>query len=111
MATAMEKLNRNADGVTSADLAKQVDVLRKDLGALTEIITDLGKSKGDDAVAAAKAKVDGVKEKATDTADIARLQAMELQGQANDFIKNQPATALGIAAGIGFLVGFMGSRK
>lgn len=111
MATAMEKLKSNADGVTSADLAKQVEVLRKDLGALTEIIADLGKAKGDEAVAAAKTKVDDVRERATDTADTARLQAMELQDQANDFIKNQPATALGIAAGIGFLVGFMGSRK
>ena len=111
MAAVMEKLTRNDDTVTSADLASQMDVLRKDLSALTEIIADLGKAKGDEAVAAAKSKVDAVKDKAADTADTARLQAMELQDQANTFIKNQPATALGIAAGVGFLVGFMGSRK
>ncbi len=111
MNTAVKKLTRNADSAATADLTDQIDVLRKDLSALTEIIADLGKAKGDAAIAAAKEKVDGVAESAADTAETARLHAMELQGQANDFIKNQPATALGIAAGIGFLVGFMGSRK
>ena len=38
-------------------------------------------------------------------------QAAAVQGQANDFIKNQPAAALGIAAGLGFLVGLISSRK
>jgi ElaB/YqjD/DUF883 family membrane-anchored ribosome-binding protein len=111
MATATTKINGNVDSVTSANLADQMDVLRKDLNALTDIITDLGRAKGEEAIAAAKAKVDGVREKATDTADTARLQAMELQKHADDFMRSNPATALGIAAGIGFLVGFMGSRK
>ena len=111
MASAIKKIGGTDENVASGDLAAQMEVLRNDVSALTQIITDLGKAKGADAVAAAKAKADALREKATDTADHARLQAMELQDQANDFIQKQPATALGIAAGIGFLVGFMGSRK
>lgn len=111
MATATEKLNGKGATANTADLANQIEVLRKDLGALTQTITDLGKAKGDDAVALAQSKAADIRERATDAGETARLQALELQDQANDFVKNQPATALGIAAGIGFLVGFMGTRK
>ena len=60
---------------------------------------------------AAQAKVDELRETAASHAAAASDQAAALQGQANDFVKNQPAAALGIAAGLGFLVGFMSSRK
>lgn len=111
MATAAKKLNGNSNGIAPEELSKQVEILREDLSTLTQTIADLGKAKGEEAVASAKAKADEVREKAADTAETARLQAMEIQGQANDFIKNQPATALGIVAGVGFLVGYMTARK
>lgn len=109
MATSQTKVRSN--GATPADLAEQVETLRADLSALTQTIADLGKQKGDEATSAAKAKLSDARDAAADTAETARLQALELQGQANDFITKQPATALGIAAGVGFLVGFFGSRK
>ena len=107
MATAT-KLNANRD---ASDLAEQVETLRNDLSALTQTIADLGKQKGEHTIDAAKEKAADVRDRAVDQAEAARCQAMELQGQANDFVRNQPAAALGIAAGIGFLVGFMGTRK
>lgn len=110
MATSTKSLNGNTSA-TSADLADQIETLRNDLSMLTNTIAEIGIAKGEDAVTAAKSKAADVKATAADSAETARLQAMELQGQANDFIKNQPVTALGIAAGIGFLIGFMGSRK
>lgn len=108
MTSVLKKVNATAD---SDDLAAQVETLRQDLATLTHSISDLGKAKGDAAVNAAKAKMADVRDQAADTAETARLHAMELQGQADTFIKNQPAAALGIAAGVGFLVGFLGSRK
>lgn len=111
MANTSTTLNGNKDSISSADLAKQVEILRNDLSSLTEIIGDLGKAKGDEAIAAANAKAAEVRAKLHDSAETARLQAMEMQDQANHFIKTQPATALGLAAGVGFLIGFLGSRK
>ncbi len=96
---------------SSADLSAQVETLRKDLADLTNIIADLGKAKGEDAISAAKSSANAARDKVVDHAETARLQAMELQDQANSFVKNQPAAALGIAAGIGFLIGMLGSRK
>lgn len=108
---ATKALSSKNGSATTADLSDQIEILRNDLSALTQTIADLGKAKGDEAVSAAKAKAADVRDKAADHAETARLQALELQDRTNDFIRNQPATALGVAAGLGFLVGFMSSRK
>lgn len=109
MATAAQKVNGTT--ATTADLSDQINTLKDDLGALTKIIADLGKEKGDDAVSAVKARASALKNTAEETADLARAKSADLQDQANDFVKTQPAMALGIAAGVGFLVGILGSRK
>ncbi len=109
MATkALDGSNKN---VEVGDLSEQIATLRNDLGALTQTIADLGRSKGDEAIAAAKSKAYDARDAAAEKAEAARVHALQLQEQANDFVRRQPATALGIAAGLGFLVGFMGSRK
>ncbi len=96
--------------VTPSDLTNQIDTLRGDLSTLKQIVTDLGKSKADDALSAVKAKATEAKDVVVDQTETARLHAMELQGQAGDFIKTRPATALCVAAGLGFLVGYLSQR-
>jgi ElaB/YqjD/DUF883 family membrane-anchored ribosome-binding protein len=108
MATTIKKLNKGTD---ADDLSAQVETLRDDIVDLTQMIADLGKSKGYEAASAAIAKATDAREKVSDQAEAARQQALALQGQANDFVHKQPATALGIAAGLGFLIGFLGARK
>jgi len=93
------------------DLSAQIETLRKDLGELTQTIQGMGAASVKEAASTAKEKVDGIRDTAADQAETARLHAMELQDQAGDFVRNQPATAMGIAAGLGFLVGFLSSRK
>lgn len=95
--------SKTAD-MSAEDLSDQIETLRNDLSALTQTIADIGKAKGEETVATAKAKMSEAREKASDTAEHARVRA-------EDFMQTQPATALGIAAGIGFLIGFLGSRK
>ncbi|WP_342076974.1 DUF883 domain-containing protein [Yoonia sp. SS1-5] len=111
MAASTKALNGKTANPSSEDLAKQIEILQKDLGQLTQTIAEIGKSKSDAAVSATKAKLSDARDHVADQAETAKLQAMELQGQANDFIRNQPATALGVAAGLGFLVGIMSTRK
>ncbi|WP_299728043.1 DUF883 domain-containing protein [uncultured Tateyamaria sp.] len=108
MTSSLQKLKPQPN---AADLSEQVETLRNDLATLTQTIAEMGKAKGDETVHKAKSKVSDVRDHAADVAETARLQAMELQDKADSFIKNQPATAMGIAAGVGFLVGFLGSRK
>lgn len=94
-----------------SDLTNQMEILRRDLGSLTQTMADLGRAKGEQAAAAVKSKAYDARDVASEKAELARLQAAQLHDQANDFIRSQPATALGIAAGLGFLVGYLGSRK
>ncbi len=108
---ATKAVNGRSKDVTTADLTDQIEVLREDISSLTQTIADIGKAKGAEATDAAKAKAAELRDRASATAEAARGQAAQLQGQANDFIRDQPATALGIAAGIGFLVGYMGRRN
>lgn len=102
--------NLNAD-TTTADLHDQIATLRADLGALTQIISDLAQAKGDEAASTVKDKIQGASDTVADQIETARLHAMDTQSKAEDFIRTQPATALGVAAGVGFLIGFLGSRK
>ena len=108
MSAVMNKLK--SDDVAS-DLSAQIDTLRADLSTLTSTIADLAAAKGEYAVSSAKAKVNSARDTVADQAETARLHALDLQDQANDFVHKQPGAALGIAAGMGFLVGFMSSRK
>lgn len=111
MATATKKANGRNNDASPEDIADQLAVLREDLSVLTKTIADLGQDAGDDALAALKSKAGDVRDKASQSADAARAQTAQLQAQANDFIRDQPAAALGIAAGLGFLVGLLGARR
>ena len=108
---ATKAVNGKSDTTAPADLTDQIEILRKDLSALTATIADLGKAKGDEALQAAKARASSVRDAAADQVEAAQLQAQQLRSQADQFVREQPATALGIAAGIGFLVGFFSTRK
>lgn len=99
------------DDTDTSDVGAQLEVLRDDIATLTHIIGDLAKTKGNEAVSTARAKASDLRDSAADHAETARLQALELQDRAGDFVRTQPATALAMAAGLGFLIGFFGSRK
>lgn len=109
MARALNDVSKN--DATVADLTDQIDVLRRDLSALTGTMADLGKAKGSELTSAAAQQVDAAREKGAEAVEFASQRAKVAQHQANDFIQSQPATALGIAAGVGFLVGMMSTRR
>lgn len=103
--------NKSKNETDTSDVSAQLEVLRDDVATLTQIIGELAKSKSDEALSIAKAKASDFRDSASDHAEAARRQALEVQDKATDFVRTQPATALGIAAGVGFLIGFLGSRK
>ncbi|MCX7566577.1 DUF883 domain-containing protein [Sulfitobacter sp. F26169L] len=90
--------------VTVEDLSAQMDVLKRDLSSLTQTLTEYGFAK----TAAAK---QSAKETAADLSAAGREKAALAQMQAEDFVRTQPATALGLAAGLGFLVGLITTSR
>ena len=96
---------------TVADLTAEIQTLRNDLSSLTGTIADLAKTKGNHVSQAAAEQADLAQQKAHEATEFVSARAKAAQHQAEDFVKQQPATALGIAAGIGFLVGMMSTRR
>ncbi|AXI40548.1 YqjD family protein [Sulfitobacter sp. SK011] len=96
--------SKSAHDVTVGDLSDQIAVLKNDIAALTNTLGAYGKAKSEEASRTAKETVD-------DLTTAGRVKALEAQQQAEEFIRTQPATALGIAAGIGFLVGLITARR
>ena len=90
--------------VTIDDLSNQIATLKNELASLTQTLGNYGKSKQAELTETARAT-------AHDLAETGRARAVHTQEQAEDFVRTQPATALGIAAGLGFLIGMMTARK
>lgn len=85
---------------TIDELADQISKLKSDLSELTATLSDYGSAKTDEAKRAARARAESMRDAGTD-------RFHEAQDQANHFVRTQPATAIGIAAGVGFLVGML----
>jgi len=94
----------NAKQVTVDELADQIALLKKDITSLTETLGSYGKAKSEEMRDTARTAADELSE-------AGRAKAMEAQKQAEEFLRTQPGTALGIAAGLGFLVGIITARR
>lgn len=90
--------------ITIDDLSAQIELLKSDISTLTSTLANYGKAKGTEVTEGAKACV-------RDLGDAGRERALEAQLQAEEFVRTQPGTALGIAAGIGFIVGLITARR
>ena len=101
----------NGTGPSTADLAEQVAQIKGDMGELTTLLKDLGLSKAEAAQDAIKSGVATGKQKGEDAIALAQLQAEHAGAKAQQFVHEQPTTALGIAAGVGFLVGLLATRR
>ena len=71
------------------ELSAQLDALKADMADLTQTMKNLGVAKVDDARAHAQDGVD----------------------QALDYVRDKPANALAVAAGMGFLIGLLSGRR
>ncbi|WP_102110213.1 DUF883 family protein [Oceaniglobus roseus] len=96
---------------TTEDLARQIEQLKADIGSLTKTITDLGKSSGSDFARTAREKAAAAREAGEDQVAYLQRQARDSLTEAETYVRTNPGTALGIAAGIGFLIGLLGSRR
>jgi ElaB/YqjD/DUF883 family membrane-anchored ribosome-binding protein len=94
-----------------SDVADQMAQLRADISILTSTVTEMAKVKGVEVSQATKDQLEAAKATAATHAQAAKDQAGLLQDQANDFVRTQPATAVGMAAAVGFVIGMLMSRK
>ena len=114
-----DKSNGNGTSAASAsqkaaydDLSRQIETLRSDLSRLTETIGSIGRSERDKLVASARARGEDIKAAGEARYAEARHTAEGYIREGERYVREQPGSALGIAAAIGFLVGYvMTSRR
>lgn len=93
------------------DVSKQVQILREDVAKLTETMAEYGKARGLAMKEDAVAKASNVAASGKDAAKVAQHKAQDAYAGAEDAVRHNPAAAVGIAAGIGFLVGMIATRR
>ncbi|TDL79382.1 DUF883 family protein [Palleronia sediminis] len=81
---------------STEDLSRQIDTLKKDISRLTELVGNYGKSRGERLRVDAEARAAAFKDDAQ-----GRIEDVET------YVRQNPATALGIAAAVGFVLGLM----
>lgn len=92
-------------------LSDQISTLKRDIADISQTLADLGQSSRDSAAAQAREKAAEMREKGRAQMDHAQDMAEDFGRQAGDVVRNQPMSTMGIAVGLGFLLGFMTGRK
>ncbi|SLN74237.1 hypothetical protein ROJ8625_04027 [Roseivivax jejudonensis] len=102
---------KKAAGRDTDALADQIDVLRRDLASITELLGDIGVRRKDETVAAARDRMERLRREGEARWSDAQNYAHETQDELLSAIRRQPGTAIGIAVAAGFLAGLITSRK
>ena len=106
---------QKASEISVEDLSVQLEILKDDIASLTSTMSEFGQAKAAQVRDTAQTKASELSRTAQARADeltTAGLnKARETQEQAEDFVRTQPGAAVGIAAGVGFLVGLITARR
>lgn len=94
-----------------SELSTQLEALKADVKALTDTLTQLGKAKGQEFADAARYEAQALREKGEQKFADLHGRASELGDNTSQMVRENPATALGVAAGMGFLLGLILSRR
>lgn len=111
MARTQKGTNGSVTAPTAEDLGQQLETLRADIAALTDSLGEMAKAQGQEVKIAAKDQLDKARAKGSEHIADLNAQAEHLGAQAGEFVHKQPAVALGVAAGVGFLVGMMSAQR
>ncbi|MCF3595666.1 DUF883 domain-containing protein [Rhodobacteraceae bacterium LMO-12] len=95
---------RDAKATSSEDVTEQLETLRADIAALSQTMSDFAKQRAGDFAERSR-------EEFTHRTQAAAKSAADLSRQAEDAVRAQPMTATAIAAGIGFVLGYISHRR
>lgn len=104
-------INEAPAEATMEDLQKQISQLKNDISGLTDTLGEYGRVQGEHLKHAARDQAAALRQKGAEGIAEAQDMATRAYEQAETSVRQNPAAALGIAAGLGFLVGLMTSRR
>ncbi|MEV8467195.1 hypothetical protein AB0T83_10435 [Fluviibacterium sp. DFM31] len=94
-----------------AELSKQIDALKEDISGLSSAFASLASSSRDAAITGAREKAAQARAAGEDQVDAMLRNAEELGQRTSTAIREQPAMAVGLAVGAGFLLGLLLGRR
>jgi ElaB/YqjD/DUF883 family membrane-anchored ribosome-binding protein len=100
-----------APEATAAELQDQIALLKRDIAELTATVAKYGREQSANLKAQAQAHLRNAKETGAERLSEAGDYAARKVADTEDYVRENPATAVGIAAGIGFVVGLIMSRR
>ncbi|WOI56014.1 hypothetical protein [Palleronia sp. LCG004] len=106
----VETTKPNSPNPSTEDLSRQIELLKTDIARLTETISEMGRAKGRTYADEARRRVNSVRADAEHRANEMRGHAEEKMDEVEAYVQQNPTTALGIAALVGVIVGFMTRR-
>lgn len=96
---------------TTHDLSEQIATLQNDLATLTQTVKEIGTGRVAAARDEAKVRATKAREAGERALSDAQKQAQAYYGQAEEKVRENPSAAVAIATGVGFLIGFLASRR
>ena len=99
------------EGAGSEALSHQIDVIRKDIGTLTELVAEIGAQRKDAASKEVQDRVTELRTRAEAAGAEARHRAGDIEARAEKQMHDHPGSTLLVATGLGFLAGLLMSRK
>ncbi|WP_272009431.1 DUF883 family protein [Roseovarius sp. ZX-A-9] len=108
---AQSKSSAESGGATVEELTSQIEALKGDIAAITGTLADLGAETRDQAKARVRDAASDVRARSEKHLKDAQACAEDLSAQATDAVRQQPAMAVGIAVGVGFLIGLVTARR
>lgn len=106
MAADAKAIDKNVE-----DLSKQIEALKSDIASIAHILSDLGRNQGEATAERVREAAHDLRARGERQLGHAQAQAQDLGHQAADAVRQQPAAAVGLAVGLGFILGFLTSRK
>jgi ElaB/YqjD/DUF883 family membrane-anchored ribosome-binding protein len=97
--------------LTYDELREQLELVKNDLAELTSAVKRAGQQTARHAARTARRSGRRAVETAGEGYDYAADQVEDVLGTAEDFAKDRPALALGLAAGAGFLLAMVMQRR
>jgi ElaB/YqjD/DUF883 family membrane-anchored ribosome-binding protein len=97
--------------VSTEQLAKDIETLKSDISQIANSLRDLGLQTKDTALAEGRRRYEIARLRGHEQVDHLRTTAEDLSLQATEAVRDRPATALLVAAGIGMLFGLLTARS
>lgn len=106
--------SKSAAKVSNAEveqLTDQIDALKSDIVTISKTLTEMGAARRDAIASGASEKVAQLRSTGEKHLKDAQIKAEDMASQTADAVRRQPAAAVGIAVGVGFILGFLSGRK